>query len=77
MNYSDIETSNSRFHNFAEGVCESYQASMVNREKLVKAVEDARAAYDDAVLAANADAAAGAVLDAAYIALKAYDKKNT
>jgi hypothetical protein len=54
---------------------------MNTREELVKAVEDARAAwgaaYDDAVLAANADAAAGAVLDAAYIALKAYDKENT
>ena len=51
---------------------------MSTREELVKALDDARcaygAAYGDAVLAAEA---AGAILDAAYIALKAYDEENT
>ena len=42
-----IKASDSRFRNFAEGLCESYQAS-VEREKLVKAVDTAEEALDAA-----------------------------
>ena len=47
---------------------------MKTREELVKAVEVANDAY---YAADDARDDAGAILDAAYIALKAYDKENT
>ncbi len=47
---------------------------MSTREELVKEVEDASDAW---YAADDARDAAGAILDAAYIALKAYDKENT
>lgn len=67
--------SNSRFHNFAECLCESYQ-----REELVKAVEDAWVAY---YVAYDARDDAEDAYDAAYDAREAacsllgvYDKEN-
>ena len=73
-------TSDSRFRNFAEGLCETYQAS-VEREKLVKAVEAALVDYDAAyAVFADAGYAADTALAAAVdakAALDDYDKENT
>jgi len=69
-----IKASDSRFRNFAEGLCESYQSSMfAERAKLVKAVEDARVSWDYS----NRDAYAAHWKDYhdAVAALKAYDSR--
>jgi len=52
---------------------------MTTREELVKAVDDARAAWYaayDANVSRDALESARYALDAAYIALKAYDEEN-
>jgi hypothetical protein len=75
-----IKASDSRFRNFAEGLCESYQASMLaERDELVKAVDDAwadGAAWNAAPDADKARIAAWGVWRDAKDALIAYDKEN-
>jgi len=68
-------TSDSRFRNFAEGLCETYQASMLaERAKLVQAVDTSEEALDTARNVFMSSRRAHLI---AWDNLKNYDKENT